>query len=63
MLVGRSARIYTLFIDYLFTGRMDIADVLSIQEGFDCSYDYEGAEGIQLALLDYVCSLSLDEFK
>jgi len=60
--MNRTQKIYTLFLDYLLSERMGVEDVVSIQESLVLREDYEGAEGIGLALLDYVGSLSLNDF-
>jgi hypothetical protein len=60
MTSSRSERIYTLFIDYLFTGRMNIDDCIGVMQGFELSQDYEGSNGVYNALYDYVLSLDFN---
>jgi len=63
MINPRSEHIYTLFIDYLLHGRMNIDDCLSIMRGFNLGQDYEAGQGVYNALLDYVCLIPLEDFK
>lgn len=58
----RTERVYTLFIDYLFCGRMNIDDCIDIMQGFELGEDYEGSKGVYNALCDYVCMIPLTEF-
>lgn len=59
---SRSERIYTLFLDYLICGRMNINDCIEIMQGFELSGDYYGCLGVYNALSDYVCMIPLTEF-
>lgn len=59
---NRTDHVYTLFIDYLFCGKMTVEDCISIMEGFTFEFDYEGSLGVYNALVDYVCYYSLADF-